>query len=395
MFSYRPSFIPNKIMIIGCGGTGSRLVPLLAQFVKTCAWVPDPEMVLIDDDIVEEKNLFRQNFITPDVGKPKAEVLASRYARAFNMNINAFKTRVTGYKDFSKDVGRSTCKNQEVLNTFNRYRYNAIIVLCVDSPQARRDILETLMGLGVGYQNNVLLLDSGNENDFGQVSLSTMSVPTYAQYCGILELPKAIPGDVEITGIPMDVGYFRDMQAVSTPSCADLDQTMAINTMMAVTMFGIIQNMYYAKPISYHRINISLSHGSTPQYMNTDFIKDTARRGNDKFQELYLPTFDVGTPIQKFYNDVYKPMQEAIKKAEKEKLAAEKKKLKAKEDAMRKAEGLEPIEPLQVKTKEAEGLEALSVVARAIAGVVPKVVYTDTISGIIQEAYYMDASSVA
>ena len=94
LFSWTPNFVPNKIIVFGCGGTGSRVVPLIAQFVKSCAWVLNPELVLIDFDSVEEKNLLRQNFISSDVGKNKAVVLASRYSKAFNIAITPIIHRV-------------------------------------------------------------------------------------------------------------------------------------------------------------------------------------------------------------------------------------------------------------------------------------------------------------
>lgn len=375
MFTYRPNFVPTKIMIIGCGGTGSRLVPLLAQFVKTCAWVPDPEMILIDDDIVEEKNLFRQNFIAPDVGRPKAEVLANRYARAFNMNIDSMQMRIEGYQTFRSKTEVSNSKEAALVEVFNRYRNNSIVVLCVDSPQARRDILEVLLAFNVGAWGTTLLIDSGNENDFGQVSVSTMSVPSYNSSCYIKDLPNAIPGDIEITGIPMDTSYFTEMQATSTPSCADLDQTMAINTMMAVSMFGIIQNFYYAKPILFHRVNISLQHGNTPQYMNTDFIRQMASGTNGMYKNFYLGTFEVQTACNKFFKEVYQPFQEAIAKAEAAKKKAEeaaKLKEQQAEEHKLKAPVLSNMEGLQVSIAPAEGVEGLGVAIKTIVDVVAK-----------------------
>ena len=310
MFTYRPNFVPNKILIIGCGGTGSRLVPLLAQFIKTCAWVLNPEITLVDDDIVEEKNLFRQNFISPDVGRPKAEVLANRYSRAFNINISAIQERINNPNTTSI---LKTSSIKEVISSHNK---NSIIILCVDSPQARRDILDTLLLYNVGHQNNVLLLDSGNENDFGQVSISTLCVPRTVDNSILNLLPNSIPGDIELPGVPIDFSYFTGMQETNTPSCADLDQTMAINVMMAVTIFGIIQNFYYTKPLLYHRINISLSHGSTPQYMNTDFIKKCTSINNRQFNNNYVLPTNIDKHLEIFYRDIYKPFKKAVDAAE-------------------------------------------------------------------------------
>jgi len=319
MFAYRPHFVPTKILIIGCGGTGSRIVPLLAQFIKTCSWVKDPEITLIDDDFVEEKNLLRQNFISVDVGKPKAEVLALRYSRAFNVTINALQARVTD--PYKSSILESN--DPEIRNAFMRHIANAIIILCVDSPQARRDIIRAMTYCGVGNRGSVLLLDSGNENDFGQVSLSTFSAINEEEIYQLNEMPNAIPGEIIIPGIPMEVDYFEKMVATTTLSCADLDQTMAINTMMAVTMFGIIQNFYYAKLITYNRINISLSHGSIPQYMNTDFIKKSLSYAQKKIDRYTLFRFHVGEVISEFYYKEYLPFKEAMVEAERKRISQE------------------------------------------------------------------------
>ena len=286
MISYIPSFIPNKILIVGGGGTGSRLVPLLAQFLKTCLWVPNPQITVVDDDIVEEKNLLRQNFITPDVGKFKAEVLAQRYSRAFDIPVIPKVLRVTPipshnhYGDIDSPVDFE--KEQEIDEIFQTHQANSIIVLCVDSPEARRHILKRIMvqmGGRFGGNSTILLLDSGNENDFGQITVSnavTAALGTYRDY--LRGLPNGVPVDMTLPYIPTDFSYFSGMKAETTASCADLDQTMAINTMMAVTMFGVIQNFYYAKPINFHRLNVTLSNGVTPEYISPAYLYRTSDR---------------------------------------------------------------------------------------------------------------------
>jgi molybdopterin/thiamine biosynthesis adenylyltransferase len=42
---------------------------------------------LVDDDVVEGKNLLRQNFISVDIGQYKARVLAQRYRKAYGNNV--------------------------------------------------------------------------------------------------------------------------------------------------------------------------------------------------------------------------------------------------------------------------------------------------------------------
>lgn len=65
-------YMKNKIMIIGCGGIGSFLIPLLDR-------VDMYDITVFDPDIVETKNLTYQNFQFDDVGENKAEALALNY----------------------------------------------------------------------------------------------------------------------------------------------------------------------------------------------------------------------------------------------------------------------------------------------------------------------------
>jgi hypothetical protein len=269
-FEWQPNFIPNKIFVFGCGGTGSRVVPLLAQFIKSCPWVPNPEMYIFDFDEVEEKNLLRQNFISTDVGKNKAVVLANRYSKAFNMNITPYR-----YKFSILDRN----KNGDLLNTFTtvssiistQNRCNNLFILCVDTPDARKDIVSSIVN-SCSLSHHNMVIDAGNENDFGQVSFSsTLGADSVDS---LNQLREKTPIKCDIPYIPLDHNYFDGMVATSTPSCAELDQTMAINSLMAVNILAIVQNLYYVKPMSFYRINISLQHGAVPQYINNAYIRE-------------------------------------------------------------------------------------------------------------------------
>lgn len=273
MLHYLPNFIPNNIIIYGVGGTGSRLVPLIAQFVKTCSWVIDPLIFLVDFDRVEEKNLLRQNFVVPDVDKFKAEVLANRYSKAFGVNIFPITEKVT--KNNYSSIW------PKVENRTHPYS-NSLHVLCVDSPDARREILEGILKANsyYGTSERCFILDSGNENDFGQVVISNGGIIRGIEEKTLLqigEIHPAYPISGALSSIPLDFGYFDSMVAETETSCADLDQTMAINCMMATTLFSVIQNIYYCKPISYHRLNVSLSHGTTVDYITPKWLTELSK----------------------------------------------------------------------------------------------------------------------
>lgn len=76
---------PVKIIMLGAGGTGGYAAPHIYRLIHT---LNRPARFLVaDGDIVEEKNLVRQNFIHADLGRNKAAVMAERYASAFGMEI--------------------------------------------------------------------------------------------------------------------------------------------------------------------------------------------------------------------------------------------------------------------------------------------------------------------
>ena len=63
----------RKIMIIGAGGIGSFLIPLLD---KTGLY----NITVFDPDVVEIKNITYQNFDEGDIEKLKVDVMADRYS---------------------------------------------------------------------------------------------------------------------------------------------------------------------------------------------------------------------------------------------------------------------------------------------------------------------------
>lgn len=79
---------PN-IFIFGAGGTTSWFLPKLLKlfndaFYKNPGAAYPLEIVLIDKDEVEAKNIIRQNFISEDIGYNKAQVLSERYSELYD-----------------------------------------------------------------------------------------------------------------------------------------------------------------------------------------------------------------------------------------------------------------------------------------------------------------------
>lgn len=67
------------IYLIGAGGVGSWLAPVMAKLLAN-----PKHLILVDGDTLEEKNLDRQLFTSEDIGKNKAVALSERLGCQFS-----------------------------------------------------------------------------------------------------------------------------------------------------------------------------------------------------------------------------------------------------------------------------------------------------------------------
>lgn len=265
MIEYRPHFIPSAVYVVGCGGTGSRLVPILSQLVRTTmrshnplGWIESLPIFLIDNDVVENKNLLRQNFIPQDVGQHKSVVLANRYSKAFDIPIYPSTQRVEKTGTALRFIGTS---DNLILPTAN-----IILIMAVDSAEARRDVLSHFNRMF----STKFVIDAGNEDSFGQVRFFTETLLISDNRHGkefVKNLPKMVPAPYTANYIPYPGDYYSKLgSSASEKSCADLDQTLAINGMMAMLMGCILQNFLYMKKMSYHAVSFNLNGSVTTTY---------------------------------------------------------------------------------------------------------------------------------
>lgn len=287
MFSFKASTIPSSIYVVGCGGTGSRLVPMLAQFIRSITkvynprgWLESPKIILVDGDDVEPKNLLRQNFVKNDIGKNKAVVLAQRYGRHFEIDISAVPEFVpTRYckemslYDAMKDT-QADYVNQDTntfLNKNKLIRGNVanMVIMCVDNVEARRSVIDTFSILSRGNNGiRTIFVDAGNEDSFGQVKYFTSDIlsalKTPHRTIGKMRTLEVEPVEVPIGFMPFPIMDYEHMVPgiASGVSCADLDQTLAINALMATNILAIVQNYYYGKAMLYNEVSVSLDGSS-------------------------------------------------------------------------------------------------------------------------------------
>jgi len=148
------------VTVVGCGGTGGFAAESLCRLLPEQA-----DLVLVDHDRVEERNLTRQNFYREDLGRFKSETLAHRLAQKFD-----------------RPVGYSTLPV-----AMTRVAFPGLVVGCVDNGLARRDIARTVKGI---IHDGSWWIDAGNGDNYGQVIIGNTDVaahclPTGDIYCGL------------------------------------------------------------------------------------------------------------------------------------------------------------------------------------------------------------------
>lgn len=144
------------VIIVGCGGTGSNLAPMLSRMMK------NKTFILIDGDMVEDKNISRQTFQSFDSGNNKAMALAWKLNSNFP-NRHLFLNR---YIENKEDILKMILKpnSNELIQEETIY-----LCGCVDNNASRIILEDTYKYLKETYKVPVHYIDSGNEDTFGTV----------------------------------------------------------------------------------------------------------------------------------------------------------------------------------------------------------------------------------
>lgn len=285
MFKFVNSEHYNHIVIVGCGGTGARMLPPLIQLVKSAHWILNPKITLIDFDEVEPKNLVRQNFIKDDVGRNKAEVLAERYSTNLDIDMRFSNRKIGPDEGLGKNIKLvdviSECwkDNKPSLS-------NTIVIMAVDSVEARVAIVSELC---FNITEAVPIIDTGNEDSFGQVSLfhSTTILPHHlvsedSIQKMLADIPERIDFELTLENIPAPIYTYLTMTKGSgTGSCADMDQTLPINHMMASLALSYLQSLLYSMPIYTYRVSISLDGISIPCMLDMHWFRNVVTGQSD------------------------------------------------------------------------------------------------------------------
>lgn len=221
-----------NIIVVGCGATGSNLITSLAQFAIANKKIE--EIILIDGDIVEEKNYRNQKFTKKDLNKNKALVLSNRYSK-LGINISYVDRYIQSTEDLLPLMNISYSKHDKL---------NTIVIGCVDNNKARR-VLNDLFN----QVDNIIYIDTGNGTDkrVGQTIIGAkqdgeiISEPVAKYFPEILDIEAEMEEEN------------RKLEAKRRLSCSQMitekPQCLATNIMSAAAVFLIIVDI-----ISYSKV---------------------------------------------------------------------------------------------------------------------------------------------
>lgn len=234
-YLFNPSH-PITISVVGCGGTGSLLLPRLARLDQALEQLGHPGLFVraYDDDVVEKHNVGRQNFTKHDIGKNKALALIEKINFAYGLQWEAFNKRC------------------------NEVPKGNIIITCVDNVSFRKTVdvysKSFLEEVKCDYDTPMYWLDCGNGKDFGQVILATIgaiSQPKNSKYrtCGVLKSVYDIYGNLE----QFDT---KDTQGIE--SCSFIEsiqqQDLFINDAISVNAVDLLWRLFIDLKLEYHGI---------------------------------------------------------------------------------------------------------------------------------------------
>ena len=245
---------PVKIIVLGAGGTGGYLIPHLYR-IAFADKDRNYRIIICDGDIVEPKNLIRQNFIEQDIGRNKAAVLAERYAGAFGIECEYVPEYIESEQrlselvrpDFVKSFWSNISETQRV-----------ILIGCVDNNKSRA------ICHNVFYETESLVyIDSGNGEHTGQVvcgirqSGRTTFKPVGTLYPDILKAEDKLPTELSCAE-----------RAVSAP------QSVTANLTAATTITSFLYDLLIAGNLTTRYVTFSSKIIST----RAEIVKKRKRR---------------------------------------------------------------------------------------------------------------------
>lgn len=258
----------TQVVIVGCGGTGSRLIPLIAQHVanhneaisqgRPAYFRRAMRLVLIDMDVVELKNLKRQNFYKFDIGKNKAHALAERFSALNGIDIEAHGSTFDEAKS-NLQIGAG---------------HNFVVFDCTDNAVARKSIEDSDI--------SGTLISCGNEDVFGQVLISSLD-PKNSRVKKLMDGLQTACNVIDRRDykyvhktqlLPTLLEIYKNFTDSGTASCAEIavdEQSMPVNSLVAQLAYNVFYDISGGRPLTYHMVKCNVNNSYNTHYITNPF----------------------------------------------------------------------------------------------------------------------------
>lgn len=217
---------PAKVVMLGAGGTGGHIAPHLYRLLY--ALKRPVRFIICDGDVVEEKNLVRQNFIPADLGENKAKVLAERYSTVFGMETEYVPSFVETEERLRELLTPEQFRVRRPNHWFGEtVREQVILIGAVDNNKSRQLCHRVFL-----QAKELIYIDSGNGEFTGQVvcgvrrARKTYYPPIGMVYPDVLEDTDKFP--TELSCAEASVSAPQSMAANITAATAVVDMVYNI-----------------------------------------------------------------------------------------------------------------------------------------------------------------------
>ena len=233
-------------VVVGCGGTGSVFMEKLTRYLSCRKEKDIGSIVLIDGDVVEEKNLRNQSFIKEDVGLYKSVVWENIANSIIDGNLcHSYGTYIENKEELIK-----------ILKSNVGYSYkdtNVVILIGACDNHACRLVMESVFNDERPDLKNILYFDSANEFDTGETVFAAKIEGRVIAPCRSVLFPDVLKGD---------------LRSVREMSCEELNavapQHMLINQLAAMQlMMGVVKVLEkkdIPTGVTYFNTNFSTQH---------------------------------------------------------------------------------------------------------------------------------------
>ena len=155
-----PMDCPVKVVMLGAGGTGGYVAPYLFRLLHMLD--RPARFIICDGDLVEAKNLDRQNFVEADLGENKARVLSERYSAVLGMETEYVPNFIETLPELMPLIEPGEWETDDYPR--RKVREMVLLLGCVDNNRTRQLCHEAFK-----KSIDLIYIDSGNGSYTGQV----------------------------------------------------------------------------------------------------------------------------------------------------------------------------------------------------------------------------------